>query len=78
MACGPGDVREVLSRENYAHVNKLSKKLAEGYRKIVAKAGPAGVLAKRGPSNGALMLYPQESATIAIGPKIDADLWRQY
>jgi len=30
---------EVLTRENYAHVEKLSKKLTDGYREIVAKSG---------------------------------------
>ena len=39
MAAGLATFREVLTRENYAHVDKLSKKLTEGYRKIFAKAG---------------------------------------
>ena len=36
MAAGLATFREVLTRENYAHTDKLSKKLTEGYRKIVA------------------------------------------
>src|SRR5438270_4582018 len=39
MAAGLATLREVLTRENYEHVGKLSEKLTEGYRKIVAKAG---------------------------------------
>src|SRR6202035_2344292 len=39
MAAGLATFREVLTRENYAHVDKLSKKLTEGYRRIVAKSG---------------------------------------
>src|SRR5947208_9969532 len=39
MAAGLATFREVLTRENYAHVDQLSKKLTEGYRKIVAKSG---------------------------------------
>ena len=31
MAAGLATFREVLTRENYAHVDKLSKKLTEGY-----------------------------------------------
>ncbi len=34
MAAGLAVFREVLTRENYAHVDKLGKKLAEGYRAI--------------------------------------------
>ena len=32
MAAGLATFREVLTRENYAHVDKLSKKLTDGYR----------------------------------------------
>ena len=59
MAAGLATFREVLTRENYAHVDKLSKKLTDGYRKIVAKVGLQGYIASAG-ANGALMLYPKE------------------
>ena len=39
MAAGLAIFREVLTRANYAHTDKLSQKLTDGYRKIVAKAG---------------------------------------
>ena len=39
MAAGLATFREVLTRENYAHVEKLSKKLTDGYRKTIAKVG---------------------------------------
>ena len=39
MAAGLATFREVLTRENYAQVEKLSKKLTEGYLGIVAKSG---------------------------------------
>src|SRR5205814_1104944 len=35
MSAGLATFREVLTRENYAHVDKHSKKLTEGYRAIV-------------------------------------------
>ena len=38
MAAGLATFRSVLTRENYAHVDKLSKKLTDGYREIVAKS----------------------------------------
>ena len=43
MAAGLATFREVLTRENYAHVDKLSTKLTEGYRKTVAKVWPEGL-----------------------------------
>src|SRR5258708_39762052 len=39
MAAGLAVFREVLTRENYAHVDKLGKKLTDGYRAIVKKNG---------------------------------------
>src|ERR1700758_455826 len=59
MGAGLAVFREVLTRENYAHVDKLGKKLAEGYRGIVKKSGLKAYVARAG-VNGALMLYPQE------------------
>lgn len=77
MAAGLATFREVLTRENYAHVDKLSKKLTEGYRAIVKKCGLQAYVASAG-VNGALMLYPQEIRNYRDWTKIDVDLWRQY
>jgi glutamate-1-semialdehyde 2,1-aminomutase len=76
MAAGLATFREVLTRGNYAHVDKLSKKLTEGYRRIVAKAGLQAYVAAAG-VNGALMLYPKEIRTYRDWTTIDVDLWRQ-
>ena len=57
--------------------NKLSKKLAEGYRTILKKAGLEAYVAQAG-VNGALMLYPQEIRNYRDWTKIDVDLWRQF
>ena len=43
MAAGLATFREVLTRENYAHVGNLSKKLTEGYRAIIRKSGLQGL-----------------------------------
>src|ERR1700740_753696 len=77
MAAGLATFREVLSRENYAHVDKLSKKLTEGYRAIVKKTGLQAYIASAG-VNGALMLYPKEIQNYRAWPRIDSDLWRHY
>lgn len=77
MAAGLATFREVLTRENYAHVEKLSKKLTEGYRKIVAKAGLQAYVATAG-ANGALMLYAKEVRNYRDWLTLDTDLWRHY
>jgi glutamate-1-semialdehyde 2,1-aminomutase len=77
MAAGLATFREVLTRENYAHVDKLSKKLTEGYKKIVAKSGLQGYVASAG-VNGALMFYPKEIRNYRDWLTIDTDVWRHY
>jgi glutamate-1-semialdehyde 2,1-aminomutase len=77
MAAGLATFREVLTRENYAYVGKLSKKLTEGYRKTVAKVGLQAYVVSAG-VNGALMLYPQEIRNYRDWTAIDVDLWRHY
>ena len=77
MAAGLATFREVLTRDNYTHVGKLSKKLTEGYRKTVAKVGLQAYLVSAG-VNGALMLYPQEIRNYRDWTAIDVDLWRHY
>ncbi len=77
MSAGLAVFREVLTRENYAHVGKLSVKLTEGYKKIVAKSGLQGYVASAG-ANGALMLYPREIRNYRDWTTIDTDLWRHY
>jgi len=77
MAAGLATFREVLTRENYLHVGKLSRKLTEGYSAIIKKAGIQGYVASAG-VNGALMLYPEEIRNYRDWLKIDVDLWRQF
>jgi len=77
MAAGLATFREVLTRENYAHVGKLGKNLTEGYRAIVKKSGLQAYVASAG-VNGALMLYPKEIQNYRDWTKIDVDLWRHY
>ena len=77
MAAGLATFQSVLTRENYTHVDQLSKKLTEGYRKTIAKVGLQGYIAQAG-ANGVLMLYPQEIRNYRDWLAIDIDLWRHY
>jgi glutamate-1-semialdehyde 2,1-aminomutase len=77
MAAGLATFRDVLTRENYALVDKLSQQLTEGYRKTVAKVGLQAYIASAG-ANGALMLYSSEIRNYRDWINIDTDLWRHY
>ena len=77
MAAGLATFRHVLTRENYTNVDRLSKKLADGYRKTIAKVGLQAYIAQAG-ANGALMLYPKEIVNYRDWEAIDIDLWRHY
>jgi glutamate-1-semialdehyde 2,1-aminomutase len=77
MAAGLATFSDVLTRENYARVEKLSKKLVDGYNKIIAKVGLQAYIAQAG-ANGALMLYPQEIKNYRDWLAVDVDLWRHY
>jgi glutamate-1-semialdehyde 2,1-aminomutase len=77
MAAGLATFREVLTRENYAKVDKLGKKLADGYRSTIAKVGLQAYIAQAG-ANGALMFYPKEIRNYRDWEAIDVDLWRHY
>ena len=77
MAAGLAMFEKVLTRENYAHVETLSRKLADGYRKLVAESGLEAHVTSAG-ANGALMLYAQEIRNYRDWTTIDIDLWRHY
>src|SRR5256714_4451572 len=48
MAAGLATFRHVLTRDNYTHVEKLTKTLADGYRKIIARVGLQAYIAQAG------------------------------
>src|SRR5437879_3984027 len=77
MAAGLATFRSVLTRENYEHVEKLSKKLVAGYRKTAANTGLQAYVISAG-ANGALMLYPNEIRNYRDWITVDTDLWRHY
>ena len=77
MAAGLATLRHVLTPENYARINKMSKRLVDGHNEIIKKSGMTayaiGVCA-----NGAVMLYPEEVRNYRDWMGIDIDLWRHY
>jgi glutamate-1-semialdehyde 2,1-aminomutase len=77
MAAGLAMFREVLTQQNYGYVEKLGKKLEDGYRAIVKKSRLQAYVIRAG-VNGALMLYPSEIRNYRDWMKIDVDLWRQF
>ncbi|HZD31458.1 MAG TPA: glutamate-1-semialdehyde 2,1-aminomutase [Candidatus Angelobacter sp.] len=77
MAAGLATFREVLTRDNYAHVEKLSHKLVTGYRETVARVGLNGYVVFAG-ANGALMFADKEIRNYRDWLKVDTELWRQY
>jgi glutamate-1-semialdehyde 2,1-aminomutase len=77
MAAGLATFREVLTQYNYAHVEKLSHKLATGYRKTAEKAGLNAYIIIAG-ANGALMLAAKEVRNYRDWLNVDTELWQQY
>jgi glutamate-1-semialdehyde 2,1-aminomutase len=77
MAAGLATFREVLTRDNYAHVEKLSHKLVTGYRETIAQVGLSAYVACAG-ANGALMFAPKEVRNYRDWLKVNTDLWKQY
>jgi glutamate-1-semialdehyde 2,1-aminomutase len=77
MAAGLATFRDVLTRQNYAYLEKLDRKLVNGYHKTIKKVGLQAYVASAG-ANGALMLYPQEIRNYRDWITIDTDLWRHY
>jgi len=77
MAAGLATFREVLTRDNYAHVEKLSHKLVTGYRETIAQVGLRAYVACAG-ANGALMFAPKEVRNYRDWLKVNTDLWKQY
>src|SRR5947207_7526818 len=77
MAAGLATFRNVLTRENYSHVDKLSKILTDGYRRIVAKVALQAYVISAG-ANGALMLYPNEIRNYRDWITVDTEVCLNY
>ena len=77
MAAGLATFRHVLTPEAYEHVNRLNRRLVEGYQKTLKKTGLNAYAIGAG-ANGALLLYPKPLQNYRDWLAIDVDLWRHY
>ncbi len=77
MAAGLATLREVLTPSAYEHVNRLNRRLVEGYQRTAEKAGLSAYTIGAG-ANGALMLYPKPIRNYRDWITIDIDLWKHY
>jgi glutamate-1-semialdehyde 2,1-aminomutase len=58
MAAGIATFRHVLTRDAYTHIDRMNRKLVDGYQSIVEKNGLVAYADGAG-ANGALLFYPQ-------------------
>jgi len=77
MAAGLATFRDVLTRENYAHVDKISRKLVDGYRRTITKTGLRAYMVVAG-ANGAIMFVPEEIQNYRDWLNVDTELWKHY
>jgi glutamate-1-semialdehyde 2,1-aminomutase len=77
MAAGLATFREVLTPAAYEHVNRLNRKLLDGYQRQIENTGLKAYVVGAG-SNGALMLFPKRMRNYRDWLTIDTHLWRHY
>jgi glutamate-1-semialdehyde 2,1-aminomutase len=77
MAAGLATFREVLTRDAYAHVNRLNTKLVAGYQKTLEKTGLKGCMVSAG-ANGVLMFRDKPIRNYREWLQVDSELWRHY
>ena len=77
MAAGLATFRHVLTRDAYTHINHLSRRLVDGYQKIIRKSGLAAYADGAG-ANGALLLYPRRIRNYRDWYHVDEEIWTHY
>jgi glutamate-1-semialdehyde 2,1-aminomutase len=77
MAAGIATFRQVLTRENYKLIERLSKKLVDGHNRIMKDSGLSAYTIGAG-ANGAVMLYSKPLKNYRDWTDIDVDLWKHY
>ena len=77
MAAGIATFNEVLTRDAFAYVSGLNKKLVHGYQETLKKVGLVGYADGAG-ANGALMFYPNRVRNYRDWYNVDEDLWTHY
>ncbi|HSM80021.1 MAG TPA: aminotransferase class III-fold pyridoxal phosphate-dependent enzyme [Bryobacteraceae bacterium] len=77
MAAAIATFRHVLTRDAYRHIEKLSRKIVDGYEAVIRKNGIVAYAQGAG-ANGALLLYPQRIRNYRDWYAVDHDLWHHY
>ena len=77
MAAGLATFREVLTPAAYTHINKIGRKLVEGYGQIIRDTGLIAYVDGAG-ANGALMFYPKRVRNYRDWVQADEEVWTHY
>ena len=77
MAAGLATFREVLTRDAYAHVDRLNRKLISAYQNVLDDTGLKAYVTGAG-ANGVLMFSAKVVRNYRDWLEVDTDLWRQY
>jgi glutamate-1-semialdehyde 2,1-aminomutase len=67
----------VLTPAAYAYIDKISRKLVEGYRQIIDSTSLSAYADGAG-ANGALMFYPKRVRNYRDWYAADEDVWTHY
>jgi glutamate-1-semialdehyde 2,1-aminomutase len=77
MAAGIATFRDVLTRDAYSHIDRLNRKLVDGYQRIIGNTGLVAYADGAG-ANGALLLYPRRIRNYRDWYHVDEDIWTHY
>ena len=77
MAAGLATFREVLTPTAYAHIDKIGRKLVDGYGQIIRSTGLTAYVDGAG-ANGALMFYPKRVRNYRDWFQADEEVWTHY
>jgi len=77
MAAGIATLRNVLTRDAFVYVDKLNRKLIDGYNESIGRTGLVAYVDGAG-ANGALMFTPGRIRNYRDWYQSDEDLWTHY
>ena len=77
MAAGLAMFREVLTRDAYQYVDRLNRKLLDGYQRILRASGLKAYVVGAG-ANGVLMFRGSTVRNYRDWLEVDTELWRHY
>jgi len=77
VAAGLAALRDVLTPYKYESMRSLSDKLAEGYRRILAKAGVPGIVTNAG-INGAVTFGVESVSNYRQWSTMNTEMWTAF